>query len=112
MTTETKPGNPFANIFQFYFDQAEKITPLIKQGIDDWFTVYNKIWTEGMRLQSEWIKQWTGNKEGAAFSEQAKNLGVKIIEIQKELSTGILDVSMNGVKSILEAAKKSKSKSS
>jgi hypothetical protein len=108
MTTETKPDNPFANIFQFYFDQAEKITPVIKQGIDDWFTVYNKIWTEGMKLQSEWIKQLTGNKESTFFTEQAKNLGEKIIEIQKEVSTGMVNVSMRGMKSILEAAKKSK----
>ena len=108
MTTETKPGNPFANIFQFYFDQAEKITPVIKQGIDDWFTVYNKIWIEGMRLQSEWIKQWTGNKDSAFLTEQAKNLGEKIIEIQKELSTGMVNFGMKGVQSIIEAAKKSK----
>jgi hypothetical protein len=108
MTTQKKSDNPFANVFQFYFDQAEKITPVIKQGIDDWFTVYNKTWIEGMRLQGEWIKQWTGNKEGAAFTEQAKKLGEKIIEIQKELSIGIVNVSMKGVKSIIEAAKKSK----
>ena len=48
MTTETNPDNPFANVFQFYFDQAEKLTPVIKQGVDDWFTVYTKIWTEGV----------------------------------------------------------------
>jgi hypothetical protein len=107
MTTETKPGSPFTNIFQFYFDQAEKITPVIKQGIDDWFTVYNKIWIEGMKLQSEWTKQWMGNKESAAFTEQAKKLGEKIIAIQKELSIGIVNVSMKGVKSVLEAARKS-----
>jgi hypothetical protein len=107
MATETKPGNPFANIFQFYFDQAEKITPVITQGIDDWFTVYNKIWTEGMRLQSEWIKQWTGNKESTVFAKQAKDLGEKIIEIQRELSTGMVNIGMKGVKSIIEAAKKS-----
>ena len=62
-----------------------------------------------MRLQGEWIKQWTGNKESTVFTEQAKNLGEKIIEIQKELSTGMVNVSMKGVKSIIEAAKKSKS---
>ena len=107
MATETKPGNPFANIFQFYFDQAEKITPVIKQGIDDWFTVYNKIWTEGMRLQGEWIKQWTGNNESTVFTKQAKDLGEKIIEIQRELSTGMVNIGMKGVKSIIEAAKKS-----
>ena len=108
MLTEIQTGNPFANILQFYFDQAEKITPVIKQGIDDWFTVYNKIWVEGMRLQSEWIKQVTGNKESTVFNEQGKNLGEKIIEIQKELSAGMVTVGMKGVKSIIEATRKSK----
>ena len=105
MRTETKSDNPFANIFQFYFDQAEKITPVIKQGIDDWFTVYNKIWIEGMKMQSVWIKQWTGNKESTVFTEQSKNLGEKIIEIQKEFCTGMVNVGMKGVKSFIEAAK-------
>ena len=45
-------------------------------------------------------KKWTSNKESAVFTEQVKNLGVKIIEIQKEVSTGILVVSMKGAKSI------------
>jgi hypothetical protein len=108
MITQKKSGNPFANVFQFYSDQAEKITPVIKQGIDDWFTIYTKIWTEGMRLQSELIQQVTGNKESASVTNQVKNLGEKIIEIQKELSTGIVNAGIKGIKSILEAAKKSK----
>ena len=61
-----------------------------------------------MHLQDEWVKQWTGNKEGSAFIEQTKNLGQKIIQIQKELSTGIVNVSIKSIKSIIEAAKKSK----
>ncbi|MEO8763372.1 MAG: hypothetical protein ABI416_03755 [Ginsengibacter sp.] len=108
MSTETQTGNPFANILQFYSDQAEKITPTLKQGIDDWYTVYNKIWTEGMRLQSAWITQFTGTKESAAFNEQAKNLGENIIGIQKELSSGMLDVGLKGIRSIIDATKKIK----
>ena len=105
MVSETKPVNPFTNIFQFYLNQSEKIEPVVNQGIDDWFTVYNKIWIEGMRLQSEWVKQWTGNKESAEFAELAKNLGEKIIKIQKELSTGMVNIAMKSVKSIIEAVK-------
>ena len=108
MPTETETGNPFANIFQFYSDQAEKITPVINQGIDDWFTIYNKMWSEGMRLQSDWIRQWAGNKESAHFSAQARNLGESIIQIQKELSTGIVNVGMKGIQSIIDAVRKSK----
>jgi hypothetical protein len=108
MATETNIDNPFANVFQFYFDQAEKMTPVVKQGIDDWFTVYGKIWTEGMRLQSELIKKITGNKESAAFSEQAKNFGEKLIQTEKEVSTAIIDISMKGVKAITETARKIK----
>ncbi len=106
MATEAKTSNPFTNIFKFYFDQAEKLTPVLKQGIDDWFTVYKKVWKEGMQLQNKLITQWTGNTESAALNEQAKNLGEKIIEIQKEFSSSMLNVSMKGVKSIIEAAKK------
>ena len=105
MVSEKKPANPFANIFQFYLNQSEKIEPVINQGIDDWFTVYNKIWIEGMRLQSEWVKQWTGNKESAEFSEQTKHLGEQIIKIQKEISNGMVNIAMKSVKSIIEAVK-------
>ena len=108
MPTETNIDNPFANVFQFYLDQAEKITPVLKQGVDDWFTVYNKIWVEGMRLQSDLIKKWTGNKESAVFTEQVKNFGEKIIQTQKEVSIAVVDISLKSVQSITEASKKIK----
>jgi hypothetical protein len=107
MAAETK-NNPFSNIFQFYLDQAEKLTPVLKQGIDDWFTVYNKVWIESMQLQGKLIQQLTGNTESIKFNEQAKNFGERIIDIQKEFSSSVMDVSLSGIKSIIEAAKKSK----
>jgi hypothetical protein len=107
MAAETK-NNPFSNIFQFYLDQAEKLTPVLKQGIDDWFTVYNKVWIEGMQLQGKLIQQLTGNTESIKFNEQAKNFGERIIDIQKEFSSSVMDVGLSGIKSIIEAAKKSK----
>ena len=107
MATETK-NNPFSNIFQFYLDQAEKLTPVFKQGIDDWFTVYNKVWIESMQLQGKLVQQLTGNTESVKFNEQAKKFGEKIIDIQKEFSNSMVNVGLNGIKSIIEAAKESK----
>jgi hypothetical protein len=108
MSTETNPTNPFATILQFYSSQAEKISPVLQQGIDDWFTVYNKIWTGGMKLQSDLIKQVTGTEQNNELSEQLKNIGVKVIAMQKEFSSNLVNAGMKGVKSIIEAAKKNK----
>ena len=108
MSAETNPANPFANILQFYSSQAEKISPVLQQGIDDWFTVYNKIWTGGMKLQSDLIKQMTGSEQNNELAEQVKNIGVKVIDLQKEFSSGIVTAGMKGIKSIIDEAKKNK----
>ncbi|MEO8414205.1 MAG: hypothetical protein ABI472_11130 [Ginsengibacter sp.] len=108
MTNETNGDNPLANVLEFYFEQSEKLSPIIKQGIDDWFTVYSKIWTEGMRLQSELIKKWTGNKESAVFSEQVKNFGATIIQTQRDVTTSLVDIGMKSGRSIAVASKKIK----
>ncbi len=108
MSTQTNTENLFQNLFQFYFDEAEKMTPVLKQGIDDWFAVYNKIFTETMRLQSGFIKKLTGNNESAAFADQAKNLGEELIKTQKDVSTGLVDVGMKGIKSLKDIVKKTK----
>ena len=108
MANETNIDNPLTNVLQFYFDQSEKLSPVIKQGIDDWFTVYNKIWTESMRLQSELIKKWTGNKESAVFSDQVKNFGATIIQTQRDVTSSLVDIGLRSSKSIAAASKKIK----
>ena len=61
-----------------------------------------------MQLQGKLIQQLTGNTESIKFNEQAKKFGERIIDIQKEFSSSMVNVSISGVKSIIEAAKKSK----
>ena len=102
----TNTDNPIANIFQFYFDLADKITPVIKQGIEDWFTIYSKLWTEGIRLQGEWLKQFTVDNNTSNFTDPAKEFGEKVTETQKNVTTNIVDAAMENVKTFKEASDK------
>ena len=110
MATQTNTDNPLGNIFQLYLNLAEQTAPVIKQGIEDWFTVYSKLWTEGFRMQSEWLKQFTGNTDSAGFTEKAKDFGEKVMEAQKNVSTDMVDTAVKGAKSFKEAARKVKTK--
>ena len=106
MPTGKQATNAFGNIIQFYADQAEKINPVINQGLDDWFSVLTKMWREGMRLQNEWTQQWTRNPEAAAYNAQATAFGEKLLTVQKEWSNCLVNAGMNGVKSMVDAVKK------
>lgn len=106
MSAESKNNNPFSGLFQFYAGQAKKLDPIIGQGIDDAFSIYNKAWTEGMKLQSESIKRWTGNNALASYIENAKIFGEQLIQIQKDSTHAIVDTTMKSLLSMLDATKK------
>lgn len=102
----SKNNNPFSGLFQFYGNQVEKLQPVIKQGIDDVYTVYNKVWTEGMKLQSDTIKKWTGNESNSTYTDHAKEFGSKIIQVQKESTHAIADIGLKSLLSVIETFKK------
>jgi hypothetical protein len=101
-----KTQNSFINILQFYTRQIEKAEPVIKQGIDDLFAIYKKVWTEGSRLQQESIKKWLKNNTAVTYIENTKELGEKMIQIQQDSTHALADVSIKSLLSIIEASKK------
>jgi hypothetical protein len=108
MATQNHNSNPFPDMFQFYLSQVEKMNPVVKQAIDDWFNVYKKIWTAGLRTQNGLFKKFAGNSINDDISEQAIVLGEKMLDLQRDLSTSVMNTGMKGIKAIMEAAKKNK----
>ena len=108
MSNETRVDNPLAGMFKFYVDLSEQMAPVVKQGIEDWFTVYTKLWTETLKMQGDFLGQVTGMKRSADFTNQAKDFGEKVMETQKNVSTDVVDTTLKGVRSFKAAAKRVK----
>jgi hypothetical protein len=106
MTKDSKIVNPFPNLFGVYTKEVEKMQPLVKQGINDVFAVYQKMWTAITHLQKEAIIKGSGNYSTASYIENAKVVGDKMIQLQKETSQAIADLSFRNWLTMIDASKK------
>lgn len=106
MATERK-DNPITSLSEFYIGQMEQMAPKLKQAIEDWFAFHNKLWNEGIKLQEDWIKQFTNAKENTTeFSKQSRSFVQKVMNIQKDVSTNVVDLFMQGVQSLKKSQEK------
>jgi hypothetical protein len=106
MPNESKTGNTFVNILGFYESQLKKLQPVIKQGIEDAYHVYNKIWMEQIKLQDESVKKWARNDAASSYVQNAKIFGEQIIRIQKDTTHAMADITIKSVLSVIEISKK------
>ena len=106
MANESKTGNTVTKILGFYESQLKKLQPVIKQGIEDAYRVYNKIWMEEMKLQDEAVKKWAKNDASSSYIQNTKLFGEQIIRIQKDTIHAIADITIKSVLSVIEASKK------
>jgi len=104
---ETKKDSRSAGLSDFYFEQMEQLEPKIKQGIEDWFTFYGKLWNQGLTWQEDLIKQFTNSKESSTeFTRQSRSLIQKVMNIQKDFSNNVVDAAMRGVQSLKKSQEK------
>jgi hypothetical protein len=87
-------------VLEFYINLADEVSPKMKKGIEDWFVFYGKLWEQGIKLQEDWINQWVGkNRSSSNVAEEVKDFGEKVMASQKKASTGIVDATVEGIKS-------------
>lgn len=106
MTKDSKIVNPFSNLLGLYTSEVEKMQPVVKQGINDVFSVYQKLWTKLTQLQKDAIIKLSGNDLTASYIENSKVLGDKMIQLQKETFQVITDLGFTNWLTIIDASKK------
>lgn len=104
MVNNANKNNTYSILLGFYTAQARKIEPVIKQGINDTFIVYNKLWTKGMNLQTEQIRKLAKDNTIVSYFENAKTFGERVITIQRDTAHAIADSALKSVLSIIEAS--------
>lgn len=101
MTNDKKTSNPFENIFDFYFEQAEKSESQVKQGIEDWFLLCDKVVEQTIALQNNLFTSTTDKKStNDNFIQQSKSFAKVIIATQKELALSMTDFAFKGLQTL------------
>lgn len=101
MTNDKKTSNPFENIFDFYFEQAEKSEPQVKQGIEDWFLLCDKVAEQTLSLQKNLFTSAANKKStNDNFIQQSKSFAKVIIATQKELALSMADFAFKGLQTL------------
>ncbi len=106
MANQSRPDNIFINILGFYESQLKKIQPILKRGIEDAYQVYKKIWMEQMKLQDESVKKWTTNDAASSYVQNTKLFGEQVLNIQKDTTHAVADITVKSILSVIEASKK------
>lgn len=101
MKDEKKTSNPFENIFDFYFEQAEKSESQVKQGIEDWFLLCDKVAEQTISLQTNLFTSTADKKSNNDnVIQQSKSLAKVIIATQKELALSMTDFAFKGLQTL------------
>ena len=104
---EAKTENVYNDVFQFYVNQFEQFVPIARQAVEDWYTLYEKIWDNTFKLQEEFYRQWTNKGEDTSdVTEQGRSFAQKIINTQKEIAVTAIDMAARNVQSLKRPADK------